>query len=114
MLQWLSLREQLESLGYTHAAQFVASCTARISTQLHEKRWPPVWYRFLSVDADFSTLSTYFFRMDGEGMFFGDGPDGYRAERSEILERVRHLHAQDEAARKERSHARKQHAGADT
>lgn len=46
----------------------------------------------MSIDAAFDDMSRYFFRMDAEGMFFGDGPGGYVPERNEILKIVERLH----------------------
>lgn len=109
MGEWLGLRERLAKLGYTHAVDFIAGRADRISAQLHEKRWPPVWWRFTSIDADFSSLRTYFFRMASDGMFFGDGLDGYAPERKEILDLVLQLAAKDDELRKNRSRVRSKH-----
>jgi hypothetical protein len=45
----------------------------------------------MTIDAALDDMSRYFFRMDGEGLFFGDGPDGYVAERDEIINAVTRL-----------------------
>jgi hypothetical protein len=103
MEDWLGLRNEVAGLGYSHAAELVERCTSRIRAELSPGSWPLVWWRFLSIDAAFSDMSTCFFRWDSEGMFYGSGPDGYAPARGQILQRVGDLHAKDVAAVRRRS-----------
>lgn len=84
--RWRLFRDYLASLGYSGAVDFMDRCFARIEGQLHTRRWPLVWWRFLSIDAAFSDLSRWIWRADGEGHFFGPASSGYVPERSRILE----------------------------
>lgn len=89
--EWAVLRDRLTVLDYSRAVKLIDSCLSRIYSHMHERSWPPIWWRFMTIDAALDDMKRYFFRMDAEGMFFGDGPDGYALERDEIIGTVRRL-----------------------
>ena len=85
VVEWKSFQSYLSSLGHTAAADYIDRGMSQVSKNLHARGWPPIWWRFLTIDAVFQGLSGWFHRADTEGHFFGNGSDGYTPERDGIL-----------------------------
>jgi hypothetical protein len=101
--EWQALRDFLVTFDsrsrHAVATEFIDTCLVRIYSQINEKPWPPIWWRFLSIDAAFSDLSRWFFRIDGEGYFHDNNPGPFLPERDEILARVEDLQKRETDAK---------------
>jgi hypothetical protein len=64
-------------LGYDQAASHLEKSISRIHANAIESRWPLLWWRLGLIDASFSDMSTWLFRVDAEGYFHSNDASGY-------------------------------------
>lgn len=94
--------------GYERVTGWVEESISRVSAQLNNGRWPPVWWRYARIDSEAQQLSHHFHRADAEGFFYGDEQSGRRAE---ILQEVDAISKRYEAARRNSAQQRIQPDG---
>lgn len=101
--RWLRLCSMFRQLGYDQAASHLEQSINTILANATQVRWPPLWWRLGLIDASFSDMSTWLFRVDAEGYFYSNDASGYVPERAEILRIGEELHAVDEQAKRTRN-----------
>jgi hypothetical protein len=104
--EWQLLCDKFRELGDDRRANHLEKSIKRILANTSENPWPPVWRRLTIIDAAFSAMSTWLFRVDAEGYFSSNTPSGDTPERTEILRIGEELHTADEHAKRNRNRRR--------
>lgn len=96
-----ALWRRLHSLGprFASDAATVAASRDRVGAHLGSGWWPPIWWRYGSIDEEPRSLSHHFHRIEAEGFFF---PEDAAAIGEEILKTLESISSAYETARRKR------------
>jgi hypothetical protein len=77
-----------DGVTFDRAIKVLDEALARIEPHMHERKWPPIWWRLSGMNID--AVPRYFYRIDSEGAYYDrsrpDVEGAYIPEREQILQ----------------------------